>query len=183
VVVLDLSNFKCGHDALIYGLIDNIINSSGTSYSALHDIDATKPSGSIKIRVKTYSHTLNLHEDKLADDTAKRTELQKSIEAKRRELLKARKIKLQLAVDRDPKARRELDYFETAYQNYLEEEIAADSFSEEDLRRQDIAPLQTQETKITLRESKNGTPQPENSEEEVLISGEQTAKPSPMPPI
>jgi predicted nucleotide-binding protein (sugar kinase/HSP70/actin superfamily) len=56
IVVLDLSSFKCGHDAPTYGLIDNIINSSGTPASALHDIDANKPGGSIKIRVKTYAH-------------------------------------------------------------------------------------------------------------------------------
>ena len=52
IVVLDLSSFKCGHDAPTYGLIDNIISSSGTPYSALHDIDANKPGGSIKIRVQ-----------------------------------------------------------------------------------------------------------------------------------
>ena len=57
---LDLSSFKCGHDAPTYGLIDSIIASAGKAYSALHDIDANKPSGSIKIRVKTYAHTLML---------------------------------------------------------------------------------------------------------------------------
>ncbi len=73
VVVLDLSSFKCGHDAPTYGLIDNIINSSGTPASALHDIDANKPGGSIKIRVKTYAHTLKRFEEELADEAAKRT--------------------------------------------------------------------------------------------------------------
>ena len=57
---LDLSSFKCGHDAPTYGLIDSVIASAGKAYSALHDIDANKPSGSIKIRVKTYAHTLML---------------------------------------------------------------------------------------------------------------------------
>ena len=37
---LDLSSFKCGHDAPTYGLIDSIIASAGKAYSALHDIDA-----------------------------------------------------------------------------------------------------------------------------------------------
>ncbi len=46
VVVLDLSSFKCGHDAPTYGLIDSIIEKSKTPYAALHDIDANKPSGS-----------------------------------------------------------------------------------------------------------------------------------------
>jgi hypothetical protein len=174
VVVLDLSNFKCGHDAPIYGLIDNIVNSSGTPYSALHDIDATKPGGSIKIRVKTYSHTLNLHEEKLGDESAKMTELQKSVEAKRQELLKARRIKLQEAIEKDPKARRELEDFEKFYEDYLEEEIASQESSEEDLRRQDIAPLPAEETVIKVREShsKNDPEAAEskNSKEEVITA-------------
>ena len=65
---LDLSSFKCGHDAPTYGLIDSHHRvSAGKAYSALHDIDANKPSGSIKIRVKTYAHTLMLLKEKLED--------------------------------------------------------------------------------------------------------------------
>ena len=44
-----------------------IIATSATPYSALHDIDANKPGGSIKIRVKTYAHTLKLHKERLED--------------------------------------------------------------------------------------------------------------------
>ncbi|OLN22125.1 CoA activase [Domibacillus antri] len=88
VAVLDLSNFKCGHDAPTYGLIDSIISTAGTPYSALHDIDANKPSGSIKIRVKTYAHSLGLHEEKLQDLAQKKLELQQLIEQKRLELLR-----------------------------------------------------------------------------------------------
>ena len=44
-----------------------IISASATPYSALHDIDANKPGGSIKIRVKTYAHSLKLHEERLED--------------------------------------------------------------------------------------------------------------------
>ena len=40
---------------------------SATPYAALHDIDANKPGGSIKIRVKTYAHSLKLHEERLED--------------------------------------------------------------------------------------------------------------------
>ncbi len=157
VVVLDLSNFKCGHDAPIYGLIDNIVNSSGTPYSALHEIDATKPGGSIKIRVKTYSHTLKLHEEQLAEAAAKRTELQRRVEEKRRELLKARKAWLRVAIERDPKAHREMEQFKAVYRNYLDEEDGAHEFPEEDLRRQDIDPLPTHEAVIELNASDNNT--------------------------
>jgi predicted nucleotide-binding protein (sugar kinase/HSP70/actin superfamily) len=87
VAVLDLSSFKCGHDAPTYGLIDSIISTAGTPFSALHDIDANKPSGSIKIRVKTYAHSLGLHEDRLQDLARKKAELQHLVEQKRAELL------------------------------------------------------------------------------------------------
>ncbi len=87
VVVLDLSSFKCGHDAPIYGLIDSIIEKSKTPYAALHDIDANKPGGSIKIRVKTYAHALKLHEERLQDASKKVHELAHAIDQKRLELL------------------------------------------------------------------------------------------------
>ncbi|TJY41546.1 CoA activase [Cohnella pontilimi] len=87
VAVLDLSSFKCGHDAPTYGLIDSIITTAGTPFSALHDIDANKPSGSIKIRVKTYAHSLGLHEERLQDLARKKAELQQRLEQKRAELL------------------------------------------------------------------------------------------------
>jgi predicted nucleotide-binding protein (sugar kinase/HSP70/actin superfamily) len=87
VAVLDLSSFKCGHDAPTYGLIDSMIASAGTPYSALHDIDANKPGGSIKIRVKTYGHSLELHKERLEDLAAKKAELAFRIEEKRLALL------------------------------------------------------------------------------------------------
>ena len=58
VAVLDLSSFKCGHDAPTYAIIDKILGSSRTPHLTLHDIDANKPGGSIKIRVKTFAYTL-----------------------------------------------------------------------------------------------------------------------------
>ena len=67
VVLLDLSSFKCGHDAPTYGMVDSIVEASKTPYAALHDIDANKPGGSIKIRVRTYAHALKLHEERLSD--------------------------------------------------------------------------------------------------------------------
>lgn len=86
MAVLDLSSFKCGHDAPTYGIIDRIIAVSQTPYSALHDIDANKPGGSIKIRVKTYGHTLSMREEILEDVHHKKVDLQQRILAKRAEL-------------------------------------------------------------------------------------------------
>ncbi len=94
VAVLDLSSFKCGHDAPTYGLIDSIIASAGKAYSALHDIDANKPSGSIKIRVKTYAYTLMLLKEKLEDQGEKRGELDVAVAKKKLELLESLQGKL-----------------------------------------------------------------------------------------
>jgi len=102
VVVLDLSSFKCGHDAPVYGLIDSIIETSKTPYAALHDIDANKPSGSIKIRVKTYAHALKLHEERLQDATKRRGELEHAIDRKRLELLTLRNEQMHARMQMDP---------------------------------------------------------------------------------
>ncbi len=94
VVLLDLSSFKCGHDAPTYGLVDSIVTASKTPYAALHDIDANKPSGSIKIRVRTYAHALKLHEERLADFTKRKRDLGHAIDKKRLELLEIRSSQL-----------------------------------------------------------------------------------------
>jgi hypothetical protein len=57
-VALELSSFKCGHDAPIYTTIESIIERSGTPYFSFKDIDENKPSGSIKIRVETIHYFL-----------------------------------------------------------------------------------------------------------------------------
>lgn len=87
IAVLDLSSFKCGHDAPTYGMIDNIIGATETPYSALHDIDANKPSGSIKIRVKTYAHTLMMAEERLTDAARLKQKLHEAIAIKEQNLM------------------------------------------------------------------------------------------------
>jgi activator of 2-hydroxyglutaryl-CoA dehydratase/predicted nucleotide-binding protein (sugar kinase/HSP70/actin superfamily) len=105
---LDLSSFKCGHDAPTYGLIDSIIASAGKAYSALHDIDANKPSGSIKIRVKTYAYTLMLLKEKLEDQGVKKVELDRSVTEKKLEMMKALQQKLAGVGRTDDKIDREI---------------------------------------------------------------------------
>jgi hypothetical protein len=109
VVVLDLSSFKCGHDAPIYGLIDAIIEKSKTPYAALHDIDANKPSGSIKIRVKTYAHALKLHEERLQDAADKRRGFEHMLDNKRMELLELKNKQLEERQVQDPEIRAQLE--------------------------------------------------------------------------
>jgi hypothetical protein len=67
-------------------MIDSIVAASATPYSALHDIDANKPSGSIRIRVRTYAHALQRHVEKLEDLRVAKDELARRIDARRREL-------------------------------------------------------------------------------------------------
>jgi activator of 2-hydroxyglutaryl-CoA dehydratase/predicted nucleotide-binding protein (sugar kinase/HSP70/actin superfamily) len=94
VVLLDLSSFKCGHDAPTYGIVESIVTASATPYAALHDIDANKPSGSIKIRVKTYAHTLKLQEEALQDNALKKSQFEHSIDMKRLELLERKRAQI-----------------------------------------------------------------------------------------
>jgi predicted nucleotide-binding protein (sugar kinase/HSP70/actin superfamily) len=108
VVVLDLSSFKCGHDAPTYGIIDSIISAAGTPYSALHDIDANKPGGSIKIRVKTYAHSLGLHKERLEDVATAKQELAYRIEVKRLSLLQAKAKQLADRQQVDPAVARQI---------------------------------------------------------------------------
>lgn len=86
IAILDLSSFKCGNDAPTYGIIDNVMKTAKAPFSALHDLDANKPGGSIQIRVKTYSHKLNLVEEQLRDQSAARAEFTRKLAEKRREL-------------------------------------------------------------------------------------------------
>jgi activator of 2-hydroxyglutaryl-CoA dehydratase/predicted nucleotide-binding protein (sugar kinase/HSP70/actin superfamily) len=87
VAVLDLSSFKCGNDAPIYGMIDDIIGAGDTPYLALHDLDANKPSGSIKLRVKTYAYALDLYKERLEDMATRRAALEESVVTRRETLV------------------------------------------------------------------------------------------------
>jgi predicted CoA-substrate-specific enzyme activase len=70
LVALELSSFKCGHDAPIYTVIESIIERSGTPYFSFKDIDENKPTGSIKIRVETIHYFLKRYAE---DMNRKRT--------------------------------------------------------------------------------------------------------------
>ncbi len=101
VAVLDLSSFKCGNDAPTYGLIEKILATSRTPASSIHDIDANKPGGSIKIRVKTYAHSLRLHEERLDEVARRKRELELSLDHKRLELLESKQRQLAAMHRRD----------------------------------------------------------------------------------
>jgi len=58
LAAVDLSSFRCGHDAPIYSVIEEIVERSGVPYFTFHEIDENRPSGSIKIRVETIDYFL-----------------------------------------------------------------------------------------------------------------------------
>lgn len=70
LVAVELSNFKCGHDAPIYATIEKIIETSGTPYFAFKDIDENKPTGSIKLRVETIDYFLKRYRKELQERSA-----------------------------------------------------------------------------------------------------------------
>jgi predicted CoA-substrate-specific enzyme activase len=109
IALLDLSSFKCGHDAPTYGIVESIVSANGTPYAALHDLDANKPGGSIKIRVKTYAHSLKLHEEGLEDEGRKRDALARSIDEKRLELLRLKHAQLAARRVNDPVLEAEIE--------------------------------------------------------------------------
>jgi predicted nucleotide-binding protein (sugar kinase/HSP70/actin superfamily) len=63
LVALEMSNFKCGHDAPIYSVIEEIVEASGTPYFSFKDLDENRPAGSIKIRVETISYFLKRYRE------------------------------------------------------------------------------------------------------------------------
>ncbi len=87
VAVVDLSSFKCGHDAPIYGLIDNIVTTANVPYLALHDLDANRPTGTLMIRLRTFAHALGLRQEHLAERRRKEGLLAEGVRRKREELL------------------------------------------------------------------------------------------------
>jgi activator of 2-hydroxyglutaryl-CoA dehydratase/predicted nucleotide-binding protein (sugar kinase/HSP70/actin superfamily) len=81
LVALELSSFKCGHDAPIYSVIENIIERSGTPYFCFKDIDENKPAGAIAIRIETIEYFLRVYRDEMATGNARRREIESEVAA------------------------------------------------------------------------------------------------------
>jgi len=75
LVGLELSSFKCGHDAPIYTVVEEVVERSGTPFFAFKDIDENKPTGSIKIRVETISYFLKRYREDMVARKKKETEI------------------------------------------------------------------------------------------------------------
>lgn len=79
LVALELSSFKCGHDAPIYSNIEEIIERSGTPYFCFKDIDENKPAGSIKIRIETIAYFLKRYREQMVRDRQKRAAIERKL--------------------------------------------------------------------------------------------------------
>ena len=91
LVALELSSFKCGHDAPIYTVVEEIVQNAGTPYFCFKDIDENKPTGSIKIRVETISYFLKRYREDMIKNKGKI----KSLEEKLAEYEKLLRLQLE----------------------------------------------------------------------------------------
>jgi activator of 2-hydroxyglutaryl-CoA dehydratase/predicted nucleotide-binding protein (sugar kinase/HSP70/actin superfamily) len=65
LIGVELSNFRCGHDAPAYQLIEDILESAGRPYFGFKDLDENKPAASIRLRVETIDYYLRQHRSRL----------------------------------------------------------------------------------------------------------------------
>jgi predicted nucleotide-binding protein (sugar kinase/HSP70/actin superfamily) len=101
LVALEVSSFKCGHDAPIYGVIEGIIERSGTPYFSFKDLDENKPSGSIRIRVETIDYFLRRYRDDIIERKRKEMEVEKGLATFERSLRAKEQDEYELAAAGD----------------------------------------------------------------------------------
>jgi len=66
LVAVEISSFKCGHDAPIYSVIEQIVERSGTPFFSFKDLDENRPANTIKLRIETIDYFLKRYrEDRL----------------------------------------------------------------------------------------------------------------------
>ena len=58
LVALDVSSFRCGHDAPIHATVEAILERTRTPYFTFHEIDENRPTGAIRLRVETIDYFL-----------------------------------------------------------------------------------------------------------------------------
>jgi activator of 2-hydroxyglutaryl-CoA dehydratase/predicted nucleotide-binding protein (sugar kinase/HSP70/actin superfamily) len=58
LVAVELSSFKCGHDAPVYSTVQRIIQDAATPYFCFKDIDENKSPGSVRLRIETITYSI-----------------------------------------------------------------------------------------------------------------------------
>lgn len=65
--VIRFSSYECGMDQPTYTPTQKIVEASGTLFFKFGDLDATKPAGSIKIRIETIVHYVSRYSDEIIE--------------------------------------------------------------------------------------------------------------------
>src|SRR5437899_6977525 len=73
------SDLKCGHDSPIDGVIEGIIEQSGTPYFCFKDLDENKPAGSIRIRVETIDYFLRRYREQIIQRRKSEKEIEEQL--------------------------------------------------------------------------------------------------------
>jgi len=67
LVAVEISNFKCGHDAPVFQVMEKIIESAGLPFFSFRDVDENKPMGSFKVRIETIHYFLQQQRESLIE--------------------------------------------------------------------------------------------------------------------
>src|SRR6516165_8443255 len=102
LVALEISSFKCGHDATIYGVIEGIIEKSGTPYFCFKDLDENKPSGSIRIRVETIDYFLRRYREEVIRKRKVEQDIEAQLAALEAQLKRERGLAVSDAAETQP---------------------------------------------------------------------------------
>jgi len=65
LVAIELSSFKCGHDAPAYTVIERILAATKTPFFTFRDLDENSPDASIKLRIETIDYFLKREKNTL----------------------------------------------------------------------------------------------------------------------
>ncbi len=86
LVAVELSSFKCGHDAPVYSTVQRIIQDAGTPYFCFKDIDENKSPGSIRLRIETITYSIERYRQEVLLPHGQRMRLleQHMVEVERR---------------------------------------------------------------------------------------------------
>ncbi len=79
LVAVEISSFKCGHDAPIYGVIEQIVECSGTPYFSFKDMDENRPANTIKLRVETIDYFLKRHQEDMLHRKKKHEDIERQL--------------------------------------------------------------------------------------------------------
>ena len=70
LIPIELSNFKCGHDAFVSRVIKQVIECAGKPHFCFGDLDENKPSASLQLRVETIHYFLQQYQRALRQPRA-----------------------------------------------------------------------------------------------------------------